>query len=91
VIGFCHGASRVILVVCSAEWVLNAKTIYFFSVALVHRFGGNICIVVVFCSLVLLGRTLWMKAVKTGKQNLCLEWSGLFHLVGELCLYILIL
>jgi hypothetical protein len=47
----------------------------FFNVVLVLGFGGSVCFVVIFRSLVLLDKMLLRKAVKIGVLNQCLEWS----------------
>jgi hypothetical protein len=47
----------------------------FVSVVLVLEFEGSICFVAVLCSLILLGRMLWRKAVKVDVLHHCLEWS----------------
>jgi hypothetical protein len=72
---FCHGVFRVILVVFYAEWVRKVVITCFVSVVLVLGFGGSICFIAVLCSLVLLGRMLWRKAVKVEALHQCLEWS----------------
>jgi hypothetical protein len=64
--------------VFSAKWVQKVLIICFSSVVLVLGFGGtrrSVCFVVVFRSLVLLGRMLWRKDVKIRVLNQSLEWS----------------